>query len=87
MDSSMVYTTETLVETAKNVCDIRAPSNVMADSEVREVCREIAEDCPDTYIDKDGRAKPGPIGIGLMLFIALTEFPEFYERWELAQFN
>ena len=83
----MLYTADTLVEVAKNVCDIRTPTPAMTDSEIREVCKEVAENCPDTYIDKDGKIIIGPIGIGVMLFIALTEFPEFYERWELSQFN
>jgi hypothetical protein len=38
------------------------------------------------YIDGD---KPilGHIGIGLMLSITLPEFPDYYMKYELAQFN
>lgn len=81
------YSADTLVEVAKNVCDIRTPTSAMTDSEIREVCREIAENCPDTRYDLGDKVIFGPIGIGMMLFIALTEFPEYYERFELAQMN
>ena len=36
-----------------------------------------------------GGEKPvyGRVGIGLMLTVTLLEFPEYYVKYELAQFN
>lgn len=59
----------------------------LTDSEIREVVRWIGMCSVDTiFIDGD---KPilGRIGIGLMLSITLLEFPEYYMKYELAQFN
>jgi len=66
---------------------ITKPIGDLMDSEIREVVRWIGMCAVDTiYIDGD---KPilGRIGIGLMLSITLLEFPEYYMKYELAQFN
>lgn len=59
----------------------------LTDSEIRKVVRWIGMCSVDTiFIDGD---KPilGRIGIGLMLSITLLEFPEYYMKYELSQFN
>lgn len=58
----------------------------MTDDDIRKVMRWIGEGAPDTvWIDE----KPvlGKLGIGMMLFLTLSEFSEFYVRYELSQFN
>jgi len=63
------------------------PIEELTDSEIREVVRWIGMCSVDTiFIDGD---KPiiGRIGIGLMLSITLLEFPEYYMKYELSQFN
>lgn len=76
------------VELAKESCgiSISKPNSEMTDDEIRTVCKWLGQQAPDTIWVED---KPtlGKIGINIMLFIALTEFPWFYERFELAQFN
>lgn len=59
----------------------------MTDEDIRRVMRWIGECTKDTiYIDGD---KPifGRVGISLMLSVTLLEFPEFYARYGLSQFN
>ena len=59
----------------------------MTDEDIRRVIRWIGMCAVDTvFVDGD---KPilRRIGIGLMLSVTLLEFPEFYVRYELSQFN
>ena len=63
------------------------PRETLTDKDIREVIRWIGMCTVDTiFIDGD---KPiiGRIGIGLMLTVTLLEFPEYYMKYELAQFN
>jgi len=58
----------------------------MTNDDIRKVMHWIGEGAPDTvWIDE----KPvlGKLGIGMMLFLSLSEFPEFYIRYGLSQFN
>ncbi len=74
------------VETAKQACGIATPNPDMSDEEIRTVCKWLAERAPDTtYVG--GKPKLGKIGTGVMLSIALYEFPDFYDRYGLSQFN
>lgn len=64
--------------------DIMTPITELTDSEIREVVYWIGMRSMDTiFIDGD---KPvfGRIGIDLMLFITLMEFPEYYIKYKLA---
>lgn len=79
-------TPDSIVDMAKNMLDIRTPTPAMTDTQIKEVCLEIGMRAPDTIWDSDGPIVQR-MGIEAMLFIALTEFPEFYERHGLAQFN
>jgi len=74
------------VETAKQACHITTPNPEMSDDEIRTVCKWLAERAPDTTFD-DGRPKLGRIGTAVMLSVALYEFPDFYDRYDLSQFN
>ncbi len=74
------------VETAKQACSITTSNPEMSDEEIRTVCKWLAERAPDTtYID--GKPKLDRIGTGVMLSIALYEFPDFYDRYGLSQSN
>jgi len=78
--------TDVVIDFARNLCGISAPIEAMSDEEISVACRRIGEQAPDS-VWVDHKPTLGPIGIGVMLFLALTEFPEFYERFELAQRN
>lgn len=78
--------TDTVVCAARTALGISTPTEQLTDDEIRRICRWVGENAPDT-ITVDGKKVLRRMGIDAMLFIALTEFPEFYERYELAQFN
>lgn len=79
--------TSQLVDWAKANLDIIKLNSDMTDEDIRKVIRWIGMCAVDTvFVDGD---KPilRRIGIGMMLSITLLEFPVFYSRYELAQFN
>ena len=76
-----------LVDWAAANLKIVKPREALTNGDIREVIRWIGMCTVDTiFIDGD---KPiiGRIGIGLMLTVTLLEFPEYYMKYELAQFN
>lgn len=79
-------TTESLINAAKSACHIRTPNENMTDEEIRVVVRWIGECAPDT-IWVDGKPVFGRQGIDIMLTITVVEFPDFYSRYKLSQFN
>ncbi len=63
------------------------PREALTNEDIRKTIRWIGMCTVDTiFIDGD---KPiiGRIGIGLMLTVTLLEFPEYYVKHELSQFN
>ena len=78
--------TSLAVDTAKQACGIITPNSLMTDEEIRTVCKWIAQQAPDT-VWVDSKPVFGRMGTDVMLFIALTEFPRFYEEYGLSQFN
>jgi len=74
------------VEKAKQACQITTPNPEMSDDEIRAVCKWLAERAPDTML-VNGEPKLGRMGIGVMVSVVLYEFPEFYEKYGLSQFN
>ena len=78
--------TDTVVCVARSNLGIDTPTEYLDDEEIRKICRWVGESAPDT-ITVDGKKVMRRMGIDAMLFIALTEFPEFYKKFELAQFN
>jgi hypothetical protein len=83
--SSYSYTKE-LVASAKEACSISKPNNEMTDDEIRIVIRWLGERLSDTSW-KDGKMVLGRAGIDLMLFVTMSEFPEFYQEHGLGQYN
>ena len=76
-----------LVDWAQANLKIKKLKEALTDEDIREVIRWVGICAVDTiFIDGD---KPiiGRIGIGLMLTMTLLEFPEYYVKHELAQFN
>ena len=76
-----------LVGWAKANLNIMKLNIQMTDEEISRTMRWVGECSVDTsYLDGD---KPhlGRIGINNMLFVTLLEFPEYYMKYELSQFN
>ena len=76
-----------LVDWAKASLNIIKLNEDMSELEIRKAIRWIGDCSVDTiYIDGE-KTRPGRIGVNNMLFVTLMEFPEYYMKYELAQFN
>ena len=76
-----------LTDWAKANLNITTLDNEITDEDIRQIVNWIGMCAVDTvFVDGD---KPilRRIGIGMMLTVTLLEFPEFYSRYKLAQFN
>ena len=81
-----MYTWE-LVDWAMANLKIMKPKEALTNAEIRKIMRWIGLCSVDTiYLDGE---KPilGRIGISLMLMVTLLEFPDYYVKHELSQFN
>lgn len=76
-----------LLNWAKASLNIIKRNSEMTEDDIRKSVRWIGECSYDTiYIDGD-KPRLGRHGIGLMLFVTLMEFPQFFAKYELAQWN
>jgi len=85
-DITSYSNTGELIALAKEACSITKPNSEMTDGEIRIIVHWIFERLPDTSW-ADGKMVPGRAGIDLMLFVTMSEFPDFYQRHGLGQFN
>ena len=76
-----------LIEQAMDDLGIDRPIHELADADIKKVMRFIGMCAADTDISDPDNPKLGRIGIGLMLTVTLLEFPDYYAKHELAQFN
>ena len=81
-----VYSWE-LVDWAQANLKIMKPKEALTNAEIREIMRWIGMCSVDTIYLGEDKPVLGRIGIGLMLTVTLLEFPEYYVKYELAQFN
>ena len=66
---------------------IRKPKEALTEDEIRKVIRWVGICSVDTIFVGESTPIIRRIGIGLMLTVTLLEFPEYYMKYELAQFN
>ena len=76
-----------LVDWAQANLKIMKPKEALTDKDIREVIRWIGMCTVDTIFINGDKPIIGRIGIGMMLTVTLLEFPEYYVKYELAQFN
>jgi hypothetical protein len=76
-----------LVESMKNILEIDKPNSEMSDAEIRAVAREIGQLSEDTTFSEVGEPIFGHKGIDWMITTVLYCFPDYWERYGLAQFN
>ena len=82
------YTTAgELIDWAMENINPRKTREELTDHDIAELMRWIGICAPDTIITPDGFPFIRRIGIGLMLLVTLLEFPEYYMKYELSQFN
>ena len=75
-----------LVALAKEKLDITNHNGLLDEEDIREICKWVATLAPDA-IEVNGELTFGKTGIGMLLFVSLSEFPRFYEKYELSQPN
>ena len=85
-DITSYSNTGELIALAKEACSITKSNSEMNDDEIRTVVHWIFERLPDTSWE-NGKMIPGKAGTDLMLFATMSEFPEFYQRHGLGQYN
>lgn len=75
-----------IIDTIKAELGIDKPNEEMSDNEIQQTLRYIGDRAPDTEWDK-GKPTLGKMGIEVMIFLAIMEFPEWYEEQDLSQWN
>jgi hypothetical protein len=81
-----VYAWE-LVDWAQANLKIMKPKEALANADIRKIMRWIGMCSVDTIFPDGEKPVLGRIGIGLMLTVTLLEFPKYYMKHELSQFN
>jgi hypothetical protein len=76
-----------LIKQAMDDLGIDKPKDELVDADIKEVMHYIGMCAADTDLSDPDNPKIGRIGIGLMLTVTLLEFPEYYMKYELSQFN
>ena len=76
-----------LIDWAKANLNIIKPNSEMTDEDIRRTMHWIGECAVDTVFIDGNKPILRRIGIGMMLSVTLLEFPDFYTKYELAQFN
>ena len=80
------FTAYQLINWAMINMKIPKPHCPITEEDIRHIMQWIAFNAIDTMYPDD-IPKFGRIGIGLMLSVTLLEFPEYYVKHGLAQFN
>jgi len=86
-DINEYMTAGELVDWAQANLKIMKPKEALANAEIREIMRWIGMCSVDTIFIGGEKPILGRIGIGLMLTVTLLEFPDYYVKYELSQFN
>jgi len=86
-DINEYMTAGELIDWAQANLKIMKPKEALTNSEIREIMRWIGMCSVDTIFAGGEKPVMGRIGIGLMLTVTLLEFPEYYAKYELSQFN
>jgi len=73
-----------LVDNICTRCGIPSFRLGMTDDEIAVVCRWIGERAPGSKKDVEGKVAISTDGFDAMMFITITEFPEFYKKHQLA---
>jgi len=86
-DINEYMTAGELVDWAQANLKIMKPKEALTNAEIREIMRWIGMCSLDTIFIGGEKPILGRIGIGLMLTVTLLEFPDYYVKYELSQFN
>ena len=86
-DINEYMTAGEIIDWAQANLKIMKPKEALTNAEIREIMRWIGMCSVDTIFTGGEKPVMGGIGIGLMLSVTLLEFPEYYMKYELSQFN
>jgi len=75
-----------IIERAKQIEGITTSNADMTDADIKAVMRVVAVSIPGS-ITLDEHLSTSRIGVELMLSLTLMVFPDYYERYGLAQFD
>jgi hypothetical protein len=76
-----------LVEMAMYDLGIVTPKEELVDADIKKIMHYIGEWASETDYTNPYHPRIGLMGVGIMLTVTLLEFPDYYERYELSQFN
>lgn len=79
--------TSQLIDWAKANLNIIKLDSEMTDEDIRRIMRWVGMCSVDTVFVDGDQPVFGRLAIGMMLSLTLLVFPEFYSRYQLAQFN
>ena len=82
----LYQTPSEIVERLKQLAGIDTPNNDMSDSEIKATIRVVALSILGS-IPLDEHLSTSRVGIDLMLSLTLLVFPDYYQRYGLAQFD
>jgi hypothetical protein len=82
-----VATTGELICVAKKHNGVSTPNDQMTDEEIRTVVRWIGTTFSEPMCDASGDILLNRSAVEIMLFITICEFPKFYCRYALSQYN
>ena len=88
MDNNLngYYSAGDIVTSAMHNLNIVKPLKDLTDNDIRGIIRWIGYRTYDTILT-EGKPILGRIGIGLMLSVALMEFPDYFAKFSLWQLN
>lgn len=82
-DYSEVSEVSDLIVTVCSLCGIPTFAHNLSDEEIARVCRWIGEHAPGSK-KVDGEVIIGVDGFDAMIFITITDFPQFFEEHKLG---
>ena len=82
----LCQTPNEIVERLKQLAGIDTLNADMTDTEVKATMRVVAVSIPGSIV-LDEHLSTSRVGIELMLSLTLMVFPDYYERYGLAQFD
>jgi hypothetical protein len=86
-DINEYLTANQLIDWAMAKLKLYKPKEQLDDHDIARIMQWIGICAPDTVINQDDFPFIRRMGIGLMLSVTLLGFPEYYVKYELAQFN
>jgi hypothetical protein len=72
---------------AKDDLGIDTPKEELVDSEIKAIMHHIGVCATELYCIDDGSTRISLFGVGILLTVCLLVFPDYYEKYQLSQYN